>query len=380
MLFLVAEDWYFVSHRLDLAIAARRAGYDVVVATRVNRHADRIAGAGLKLCPLQFDRGGINPLTDIKTLLQIGSIYRRERPDIVHHVALKPVIYGSIAAGALGLRGVVNALGGLGYVFSAHGLRAKLLRLLVQPALRIALRGGCTRIIVQNRDDFRRIVAMGWADASRIRLIRGAGVDPALYPQVQPGEGLPLVILPARLLREKGVGEFVDAARLLRARGIKARFALVGSPDPENPSSVSQDEIDSWIKQGAVEYWGWREDMPKVFAMAQIVCLPTFYGEGIPKSLIEAAAAGSAIVTTENPGCQEIVQPGVSGWVVPVRDVAALAEALKQAIERPDLRQQYSAAARALIVTDFSMERVTSETLAIYRELTGPAGKDSPGS
>jgi glycosyltransferase involved in cell wall biosynthesis len=175
--------------------------------------------------------------------------------------------------------------------------------------------------------------------------------------------------LPARLLREKGVGEFVQAARLLRTQGVKARFALVGKPDLANPASISQSEIDAWVGEGVVEYWGWRDDMPSIFAGAQIVCLPTYYGEGLPKSLLEAAASGCAIVTTDIAGCREIVRHGITGWLVPPRDVRALANALQQAIEQPSLREQYGASARALIAADFSMDRVAEETIAIYDEL-----------
>ena len=368
-MFLVTEDWYFVSHRLELAIAARQAGYDVVVATRVDQHGKRITDAGLTLSPVAFNRGGLNPLQEFRTLFQLVRLYRREAPDIVHHVALKPVIYGSLAARMVGTRSVVNALGGLGYVFSSVGLRAKMLRWLIKPALKFALGGKNTRLIVQNSDDRERIVTCGLASAGSISLIRGAGVDPSAYRQAIVASKMPLVILPARLLREKGVGEFVEAARLLRARGIKARFALVGKPDLANPASVSQPEIDAWVGEGAVEFWGWQEDMPSVFAQAQIVCLPTYYGEGLPKSLLEAAASGCAIVTTDIPGCREIVQHGVSGWLVPVRDIGALATALQQAIEQPGLRARYGSSARALIATDFSMSRVASETISVYDEL-----------
>jgi glycosyltransferase involved in cell wall biosynthesis len=368
-MFLVTEDWYFVSHRLELAVAAREAGYDVVVATRVDRHGKRITDAGLTLRPVAFNRGGINPMQDLRTLLQLVGLYRREAPDIVHHVALKPVIYGSLAARLTGIRGIVNALGGLGYVFSSVGLRAKILRWIIKPALGFALNGKNARLIVQNSDDRDRIIADGLAEAGSIRLIRGAGVDPAAYRQVTVASEVPLVILPARLLREKGVGEFVEAARLLHAQGVKARFALVGKPDPANPASVSQAEIDAWVGEGVVEFWGWREDMPGVFSQAQIVCLPSYH-EGLPKSLLEAGASGCAIVTTDIAGCREIVRDGVTGWLVPTRDVGALVNALRQAIERPELRLQYGASVRALITADFSMDRVTAETVAIYRELT----------
>lgn len=373
LLFLVTEDWYFVSHRLELAVAAREAGYDVVVATRVDRHGKRITDAGLRLCPLTFNRGGLNPLEEFWTLLRIARIYRREAPDIVHHVALKPVIYGSLIASVTGVRGVVNALGGLGYVFSSTGARARILRSIAMPLLRFALGRKNSRLIVQNRDDLSTIVDHGLASAGSVSLIRGAGVDPAAYPQVAAASKVPLVILPARLLREKGVGEFVAAAGVLRARGIGARFALVGKPDPANPGSVSESEIAAWVARGNVEYWGWRDDMPGVFAQAQVVCLPTYYGEGLPKSLLEAAASGCGIVASDIPACREIVQQGVTGWIVPARNVEALADALQQAIGRPDLRERYGVAARDRIVADFSIDRVVAEVLATYDDLL--AGK-----
>ncbi len=369
LLFLVTEDWYFVSHRLDLAIAAREAGYDVVVVTRVDQHGGRITDAGLKLCPLPFNRGGLNPLEELWTLVRIARTYRREAPDIVHQVALKPVIYGSLVARMLGVRGIVNALGGLGSVFSSGRPREKFLRSIAMPLLRFALGGRNSRLIVQNRDDWSRIVDNGLADAASVCLIRGAGVDPAAYRQASAASTTPLVILPARLLREKGVGEFVAAANMLRTRGVGARFALVGKPDPANPTSVSESEIAAWVAGGNIEYWGWHDDMPDVFAQAQVVCLPTYYGEGLPKSLLEAAASGCGIVASDIPACRAIVQQNVTGWLVPVRNAEALADALQQAIERPDLRRQYGIAARERIAADFSTDRVVAEVLAIYDDL-----------
>jgi glycosyltransferase involved in cell wall biosynthesis len=368
LLFLVTEDWYFVSHRLELAVAARRAGYDVVVATRVDRHGDRIADAGLKLCPIAFNRAGLNPLEELRTLIDLVRVYRREAPDIVHHVALKPIIYGSLAARLLRIRGIVNALAGFGYVFSSPGLSAKILRAIVKPLLMFALGGNNSRLIVQNRDDCERIVREGWAGAGVVNLIRGAGIDLEAYRQTNAAAAPPLVILPARLLWEKGVGEFVEAARRLRARGIKARFALVGKPDPANPASVSAGQVDAWVREGVVEAWGWRDDMVDVFAQTQIVCLPSHH-EGLPKSLLDAAASGCAMVATDIPGCREIVRPGVTGWLVPVQNAEVLAQALGEAIEQPALRERYGAASRALIASDFSVSRVAAETIALYREL-----------
>ena len=367
LIFLVTEDWYFVSHRLELAIAARQAGHDVVVVTRVDRHGKRITDAGLALCPVAFNRGGLNPFEEFLTLVRLARIYRREAPDIVHHVALKPVIYGSLIARIVGTRGIVNALGGLGYVFSSVGLRAKVLRWFIKPALKFALGGRKARLIVQNSDDRDRIVTGGLANPGSIRLLRGAGIDPDAYRQVMVASEMPLVILPARLLREKGVGEFVEAARLLREKGIKARFALVGKPDPANPASVNQSKIDAWVDEGAVEFWGWQEDMPSVFAQAQIVCLPSYH-EGFPKSLLEAAASGCAIVATDIPGCREIIRHGVTGWLVPPQDAKALAGALQQAIEQPAVRKQYGVAARTGCGRVFDGSRGRG-AIAIYDEL-----------
>lgn len=369
LMFLVTEDWYFVSHRLELAIAARRAGYDVVVATNVSRYQKRIEDAGIRLCPMTFDRGGLNPLKEVLTLIKLFLLYRKENPDIVHHVAIKPVIYGSLVARGLRIKGVVNAFGGLGYIFSSDGWRVSLLRSIVAPFFRLAFGGSNTRIIVQNSNDRDWIVSQRLIRAEAVTLIPGAGVRLDAYHQANVESDRPLVILPARLLRDKGVREFVEAARLLLNHGVKARFALVGRPDPANPASVTESEIAGWVDQGLVELWGWRDDMPAVFSQAQIVCLPTYH-EGLPKALLEAAASGCAIVTTNIPGCREVVQHGVNGWLVPVRDVQALAGSLREAIERPDLRKRYGAAVREHIVANFLVGRVNSETLAIYDDLS----------
>lgn len=379
LLFLVTEDWYFVSHRLDLAIAARNAGYDVAVATRVDRHGERITGAGLKLYPLSFNRGGLNPIEEMRTLAEIRSAYLRERPDIVHHVSLKPVIYGSLVAKWLGIHGIVNALGGLGFVFSSTDARARMMRRVVRPVLKFVLGGRRGVVIVQNQGDRDRLVGEGMVDAGSTRLIRGAGIDPGAYRGVAVESAMPLAILPARLLREKGVCEFVEAARLLRGRGVRARFALVGKPDPANPASLTEAEIDRWACEGVVESWGWRDDMPEVFAAAQIVCLPSYH-EGLPRSLLEAAASGCAIVASDIPGCREIVAQGTTGWLVPVRNVDALAAALQEAIERPDLRAKFGKAARSRVERDFSVARVAEQTIALYRQLEGRGVSAKPAS
>lgn len=368
LLYLVTEDWYFVSHRLALAAAAREAGYDVTVVTNVAKHGDVIRNAGLKLIPIDFDRSGLNPLRDGATIAKLAAIYRREKPDVVHHVAMKPVLYGSIAARASQVPRVVNAIMGLGYVFTSESTKAKSLRPAVRAALRAALSSKQSRIIVQNRDDRAQLIASQLANAEAINLIRGSGVDMSAFSTSPPPAGRPRVVLPARLLRDKGVAEFIEAARLLKRDGVDAEFVLAGAPDPLNPASLTQSEIDAYVREGTVTALGWRDDMAAVFASATIVCLPS-YREGLPKALLEAAASARPIVTTDVPGCREIVQHGVNGLLVPARDAHALAAALHRLIADPVLRARLGSAGRALVEAEFTLPRIIAETLAVYAEV-----------
>jgi glycosyltransferase involved in cell wall biosynthesis len=328
-----------------------------------------IRGAGLNLIPIDFSRSGINPFPESRSLVQLRALYRSEKPDLVHHVALKPVIYGSIAARHAHVKGTVNALMGLGWIFSSDSPKARALRPLVRTALRYALTGPGRRVIVQNQDDAELLINQGLARADAIRLIRGSGVDPAKYAATAPPPGVPLVVLPARMLADKGIVEFMQAAAMLKGEGVEARFVLVGQPDPVNPAAVAPEVIERFVRAGHVEYWGWREDMARVFSDASLVCLPS-YREGLPKALLEAAASARAIVAADVPGCREIVRPGENGWLVPARDAAALATALKEAIAQPDVRARYGAAGRRIVEREFSLGAVIEQTLAVYRELT----------
>lgn len=368
LLYFVTEDWYFCSHRLPLAIAAKQAGYDVSVVTRVRSHGEQIESAGLKLIPLELSRRGSSPFAELKVIRRLVSIYRTEKPDIVHHVALKPVLYGSIASLIAKVPFVVNAMAGLGLLFSSRSLKARLARPVFMLFFRFLLnREGC-HVILQNVDDVTLMCDSGVLRRGQITLIRGSGVDTHQYTvHPQPG-GVPLVILASRLLWSKGVGEFVDAARQLKNEGISARFALVGEGDAENPRTINDEQFNAWREEGVVEVWGKKNDMPKVFAQSHIVCLPSFYGEGVPKVLIEAAACEKPIVTTDAPGCREIVHDGVNGLLVPVRDSIAVAEALKKLIVSPELRKKMGKKGRDLVKKEFSLSKVNSETLAIYEE------------
>lgn len=373
LLFLVTEDWYFCSHRLPLARAAKAAGFEVIVATRVNqeRHAAAIAAEGFRLIPLGLRRGGHNPLRELLAIGEIARIYRRERPDIVHHVALKPVLYGSLAARLARFArvpAVVNALAGMGFIFASDSFKARLLRPFVARAFRLLLNAGRSVLILQNPDDRQMLVEQGVVEPGRVRLIRGSGVDIRRFaPTPEPG-GMPLVILPSRLLWDKGVGEFVEAARRLRAQGVSARFALVGDSDPENSAAIDDAQLAEWAASGVVEWWGRRDDMPEVFAQANVVCLPS-YREGLPKVLLEAAACGRALVATDVPGCREIAIDGHNSLLAPVRDAVGLAAAIRRLVEDARLRGEFGQRGRALVEAELSEERVIEQTLAVYREI-----------
>ena len=369
LLFFVTEDWYFCSHRLPLALAAQKEGYDVSVVTRVQSHDEIIKRAGLKVIPLELSRRSMNPISELQVISRLASIYKAESPDIVHHVALKPVLYGSIAARLAGISHVINAIAGLGFLFSSKTLKAKIARPFFLMFFKLLLNRSGSRVILQNADDATLLSNSGVLNEKRIALIRGSGVDTLEYTAKPELDSEPVVILASRLLWDKGVGEFVDAARLLKEGGLHARFALLGEGDIENPGSISDEQLQSWRDEGVIERWGKKDNMPEVFAQVHIVCLPSFYGEGVPKVLIEAAACGKPIVTTDAPGCRDIVRDGVNGILVPLRDSTAVAEALKKLIESPGLRKKMGKKGRELVEREFSLNKVNNETLALYEEL-----------
>ena len=371
LLYLVTEDWYFVSHRLALAKAALAAGYDVTVVTRVDRHGDVIRKAGFNLIPIALDRSSLNPLGAAMSVARLIAIYRNVRPDIVHHIAMKPVLYGSLAARSANVKGVVNALMGLGYVFTSESAKARLLRPLVRQALATSFSRRQSRVIVQNRDDEQLLITNHLTKPDQVCLIRGSGVDLDAYPLQPLPVGRPRIVLPARMLKDKGVVEFVEAARILKRDGIDAEFVLAGAPDPANPASLSEETIANWSRSGLVTYLGWRDDMAGVLASATIVCLPS-YREGLPKALLEAAAIGRPIVTTDVPGCREVVKDGFNGWLVPPRDPEALAAAIALALHNRQQCSAFGLNGRVLVENSFSLGRVIKETLAAYQTVCDP--------
>jgi glycosyltransferase involved in cell wall biosynthesis len=366
LLFFITEDWFVCSHWLPHVTAARDAGYQVFVVTRVREHRALLEQLGIELVSLELSRRGWNPLAEAKTIAQLFTIYQRIRPDLVHHIAMKPVVYGTIAAWLIRPKAIVNYMAGLGWLFTARNLRAQLLRLFVGLVLRGILRSG--QVIVENPSDWAQIEALG-IDPHCMTLVPGAGVDMQNFFPVSWSHHTPLVIMASRLLWAKGVGEFVAAARLLKSRGVTARFALVGNPDPENPSSVPIGQLEVWRQEGVVEWWGRRNDMPEVFAESHVVCLPSTYGEGVPKVLIEASAAGRPIIATQIPGCQAIVRHGENGLLVPLHDIEALARAMETLINDRELRERMGQRGREIALIEFSEKKVVALILSVYDRL-----------
>lgn len=374
LVFLVTEDWYFASHRLALARAARAAGYEVVVATRVRAHGERIREEGFRLRPIRWRRRGDGFFGALRAIREIARVYRAERPDLVHHVALKPVLFGGLALrlafpGRRDRPRRVDAVMGLGSGFSGAGLAARLRR----PALRLMLgafgRGRGGRIIVQNPEDAEALAGFGLA-CGRIALIRGSGVDLARFqPLPEPeGDGV-TVALVGRMLRAKGVLDAVAAVRRLREEGLPVSLLLAGPPDLDNQGSLDEAELQALAREPGIEWLGPVEDVRGVWRRAAIAVLPTSYGEGLPKALIEAAACARPVVATDVAGCREIVLPGETGILVPPHDVEALARALAALVRDRVRRRRFGEAGRALVERSFAEGIVVGETLALYEAL-----------
>lgn len=366
LLFVVNEDWYFVSHRLALAVAAKASGFNVSVATRVCRHGEHIRVAGIKVIPFYCSRRGYNPVSELFSIIKLIRIFRREQPDLVHNVGIKSALFGSIAARFLPSVRVLNAVMGMGWLFTS-GIYW------TAPARRIIgyLLGRVSRrstMLVQNSDDAQLLRQFGVRE-SQLKQIRGSGVDMSLFRARQEPTGLPVVLFLSRLLWTKGFGEYITAARWCRDHGITAQFLVAGEPDFENPSTVTREQITALSDEGVFIYKGWVTDVPRMLAECHILCLPSYYGEGIPKALLEGAAAGLAIVTTDTPGCREVVRHGENGLLVPPRDADALTRALVRLIESPDLRQAMGARGRVRATEEFNLDIVIQQSLALYEDL-----------
>ena len=370
LLFVVNVDWFFLSHRLPIALQAMRQGYQVHIATGLTDKLDELQCHGLVVHPLALDRSSAGLGNAWRTVVQLWQVFRAVRPDVVHLVTIKPVLLGGLVARLTGVPAVVAAVSGLGFVFVAKGVKASARCWLVGGLYRLALGHRNLKVIFQNPDDWASLARLAHLPGRKVAMIRGSGVDLTQYGVMPTPPGIPVVVLAARLLADKGVLEFVQAARLLRQRGCNARFVLVGTVDTANPTSFTDADVSAWVHNGVVEWWGYRADMPQVLATAQLVVLPS-YREGLPKVLIEAAACGRAVVTTDVPGCRDAIDPGVTGILVPVRNAVALADAMEDLINDPLRCKVMGDAGRALAEKAFDVRQVVAAHLQIYQELIG---------
>jgi len=351
---------------LPVALAAKRAGAEVTVVAGDSGQGAAIRAHGLGFVRLPISRKGMNPLVDFWTTVFLMGVYHELRPDLVHHSTPKAVLYGTFASRVLKGAAVVNTISGLGYVFSSSDLRARLARPLLRTMYGVALRHPRSRTIFQNADDLNDFVRLRMVRPDDAVLVRGSGVDCERFRPSPEPPGQPVVLLASRMLWDKGLSEFVTVARELKG---KARFVLVGAPDPGNPKSVLTSQLEAWADEGAVEWWKQRDNMPEVFAQSSIVVLPTVYGEGVPKVLLEAAAAGRPIVATAVRGCIEIVKDGVNGILVPKGSLINLTAAIERLLDHPELRLAYGNAGREIALSEFSEESVVTRTLALYQDL-----------
>lgn len=368
MLIVVNDPAFFLSHRLPVALGARKAGWDVHLATGPGPEADAIRQLGFPHHAFPVDRGGMRPARDLATLRALYRLFRRLRPDLVHTVTIKPVIWGGIAARLAGVPARLSAVPGLGYIYIAGGTRGRAVRSLVGRLYRMALGGSGQCILFQNRFDRAQIARFGVTVEGRSQVIRGSGVSLDDFPVRPEPPGPPVVLMAARMLRYKGPAEFVEAARLLRARGVEARFRYAGEPDAGNPDSVTPDQLARWRAEGAVEFLGRRTDMARVLAETHVVVLPS-RSEGVPKVLLEAAATGRAVVTCDAPGCRDAIAPDVTGLLVPPGDPPALADALAALIGDPTRRKEMGRQGRLLAEAEFDVAAVVAAHLAIYDRL-----------
>lgn len=370
LLFVVNNPAFFMSHRVPVALAAQRAGYDVHVATMDGPAVADIEALGMTHHAIPMTRSGKHPLQELGTLLALLRLFRHLRPQVVHLVTIKPVLYGGIAARLARVPGMVAAISGLGFVFLSNSLKMRLVRAVVARMYRLALGHRNSRVIFQNGADRDLLKSLGAVRHEQVVLIRGAGVDLDLCRALPEPPAPPVVVtMVARLLRDKGVQEFVQAARLLRERGVPVTMRLVGGVDAGNPASATPAEVEAWQREGCVQALGERADVPQLYADSHIAVLPS-YREGLPKSLIEAAACGRAVVTTDVPGCRDAIDPGKTGMLVPVRDPQALADAIARLAGDAAQRQAMGAAGRALAEREFNIERVARIHVDLYDTLS----------
>ncbi len=363
ILLFANTDWYIYNFRLSLAEELRKQGHEVVLLSAPGEYYQLLQTSGFEWIPFILSRQGVNPFRELWTLWRLIRVYHQVRPDIVHHFTIKPVIYGSFAAHLLRIPGIINSITGLGHLFIDPGSFTRVLREIAKIMYRVILPQ--TRVIFENPEDEKTFIDQGLLGSKQSHLILGTGVDTDRFRPVEKHNEVPLVLFSSRSLITKGLPEYVEAASILKAKGLNARFIVAGTTDPGNPASISTEQIEAWKDADVVELWGWQNNMPSILAQADIFCLPS-YREGIPNALLEACAAGLPIVATDVPGCRDVVTSGVNGLLVPVKNSEALADALETLILDRELRLKMGVAAREIAI-QFNTKKVNAETMLVYR-------------
>lgn len=361
-------DWYLYNFRRDLAGFLRARGVEVIMVSPPGPFVEKLQGLGFRWVAWDVGRQTMNPVAELGAVIRLARLYKTERPALVHHHTIKPALYGTLAARWAGVPGIVNSITGRGYVFLGNDFTARALRPFASLLYRVAFAPSNVIATFENPTDRDYFTTHGLISPARARLIESVGVDPdRFHPQPEPG-GIPVILMAARMLWDKGAGVLVEAARGLHARQ-KVRVVLAGAPDPGNPASIPTETLQAWHNEGVIEWWGFQEDMHATYAKCHIVTLPTHYGEGVPTSLLEAAACGRPLVATTIPGCQDFVADGYNGFLVPPNDPPALANALEKLVVDPALREQMGLAGRRRVLEKYTNQIVNSATFAVYQDL-----------
>jgi len=363
VLLFANTDWYLYNFRLSLATALRERGDEVILCSPPGRYVSLIQESGFRWHPFPLDRGGMNPLNELVTIWRLTRLFKKINPRVVHLFTIKPVLYGSIAAKLAGVPNAINAVTGLGHVFVDKKISTRIILVIVKILYRFGLKN--TTVIFQNQDDRDLFIKLGMVEPGQTHMIPGSGVNLERFMLQPEPDGIPVVVLPGRLLKSKGVEEFVGSAQQIKKTGLLARFVLVGDTDFNNPASVLPSDLEVWQKEGSVEWWGWRDDMPNVFAQSNIICLPS-YREGLSFVLLEAAASGRALVATDVPGCRDIVHHNENGLLVTAQNIPELTSALTTLIKQPDLRKKMALRGREIVEENYSVQIIVNKTLNLY--------------
>lgn len=367
LLYVGNDAGYFMAHRYNLAAAAKAAGWEVHVASPPGPAMAQVGEAGFVTHEIPVTRSGLRPDQELMALISLWRLLRRLRPDIVHAIALKAIVLSGVACRLSAIRPVVLGVMGLGHVFTERSVKGYLIRCFVRLLLPLIVTERA-RLVHQNGDDLKRL-SYNQTIAERSVLIRGSGVDIEEFRPSPEPDGCVAALLPARMIWKKGVGQFVEAARRLKADGVEVRMLLAGDTDPGNPLAIPRDQLIRWHDEGVIEWLGHQTDMPGLLGASHIVVLPTYYGEGLPQSLLEAAACGRGIVTTDTPGCNDAVHHEENGLLVAPQDTDQLTAALRRQTEDPSLRRQLGERGRVRAVAEFSTARINAQVLQLYEDL-----------